>query len=309
MINIRAYNSPSDEDSVFAIYLATIGNTWPLTQQDFHEIINNQNYVEGSCFVAQEDNKIIGFIATQITAKHDSSIPIVLYYDESIGNQLIQSALEYLKNNNVSKIQLGGGGNSYFWPGIPANLPGQLKLYSDNVFVFTEKSVDLIQDLATYTTPKSIVENTSKLGLSFSVAKEVDQAKVLQFEKDNFPQWYKFYEDKVKVNGLKDILIVSDSSNTIIGTVLLSTKHSVSKANFWLWRKLIGEDSGAFGAIGVRPDMRNCGIGIALAAKATEALKNRGVRSCYIGWTWLIDWYGKLGYTVWREYMMSWKVK
>jgi hypothetical protein len=46
---------------------------------------------------------------------------------------------------------------------------------------------------------------------------------------------------------------------------------------------------------------------MALVAQATEILQARGCSTSFIGWTWLVDWYGKLGYAVWQEYIMSWK--
>jgi len=53
--------------------------------------------------------------------------------------------------------------------------------------------------------------------------------------------------------------------------------------------------------------VREKGIGLALAARVTELLQQRGLGMSYVGWTWLVDWYGRLGYRVWREYVMSWK--
>jgi len=53
--------------------------------------------------------------------------------------------------------------------------------------------------------------------------------------------------------------------------------------------------------------MRRKGIGLAMVAKGTEILIKNGINACLIGWTPWIDWYGKLGYKVWRKYQMSWK--
>lgn len=64
---------------------------------------------------------------------------------------------------------------------------------------------------------------------------------------------------------------------------------------------------GGFGVLGVGEPFRDRGIGLALAAQATQLLKERGVRMSYLSWTWLVDWYGQLGYRVWREYMLGWK--
>lgn len=43
------------------------------------------------------------------------------------------------------------------------------------------------------------------------------------------------------------------------------------------------------------------------ALPAEEWLRQRGVGNCCIGWTWLLDFYGRLGYRPWRSYAMSWR--
>jgi hypothetical protein len=57
----------------------------------------------------------------------------------------------------------------------------------------------------------------------------------------------------------------------------------------------------------VAASVRENGIGLAIAARVTELLRERGAARSYVGWTWLVDWYGRLGYKVWQEYVMSWK--
>jgi N-acetylglutamate synthase-like GNAT family acetyltransferase len=64
---------------------------------------------------------------------------------------------------------------------------------------------------------------------------------------------------------------------------------------------------GGICCLGVREDMRQKGVGLVLAAYATEKLKSRKVGNIFVGYTWLVDWYGKLGYKVWHQYKMSWK--
>jgi predicted N-acetyltransferase YhbS len=73
------------------------------------------------------------------------------------------------------------------------------------------------------------------------------------------------------------------------------------------WTQLLGENTGGIGPLGVAESLRGNGIGLALAARVTELLHQRGMETSYIGYTWLLDWYGKLGYRLWRDYTMSWK--
>ncbi|MCJ7841972.1 GNAT family N-acetyltransferase [Lederbergia sp. NSJ-179] len=91
----------------------------------------------------------------------------------------------------------------------------------------------------------------------------------------------------------------------IVGSVLLFGKGKAGD-NF-KWKNILSGQVGGFGALGVKEDFRETGIGMAIALKATETLRQRGFEYSYLGWTWLTDWYGKIGYQVWRSYRMSWK--
>jgi beta-N-acetylhexosaminidase len=139
----------------------------------------------------------------------------------------------------------------------------------------------------------------TKSGLNFQIANQHDFSDLLRFEKANFPQWYGYFHSKYEKRQYGDVLCVKDHNAAIVGTVIVESDP--------MWEQLLGKNTGTIGAIGVAERVRGQGIGLALAAKATEMLKMRNMTIAYLGWTWLIDWYGKLGYTVWREYQMSWK--
>jgi beta-N-acetylhexosaminidase len=51
--------------------------------------------------------------------------------------------------------------------------------------------------------------------------------------------------------------------------------------------------------------MRNRGIGLTLAAYATDVLRREGFRHSYLGYTWLEQWYGRLGYRTFRSFWMG----
>ena len=88
---------------------------------------------------------------------------------------------------------------------------------------------------------------------------------------------------------------------------LVLMPRSYRQPDGFIWQELLGPKTGGIGTLGVREDARGRGIGLALAARTTEILRDRGLGSSYVGWTWLVDWYGKLGYRVWRKYAMSWR--
>ena len=70
------------------------------------------------------------------------------------------------------------------------------------------------------------------------------------------------------------------------------------------WERCFFGPIGGLGCLGVRESERGAGIGRALAAEGTRRLREAGCAVSYLGWTWLEDWYGALGYRVWRRFAM-----
>jgi predicted N-acetyltransferase YhbS len=58
------------------------------------------------------------------------------------------------------------------------------------------------------------------------------------------------------------------------------------------------------GCVGVAPAVQGRGIGTALVVRASEILRDAGVRNCHIGWTTRESFYRRAGYRPWRRYAM-----
>jgi beta-N-acetylhexosaminidase len=309
ILTIRPYHPAKDEQAVFALWNSLLGDTWPVSLQTFHNItLDIIAYQNGDHLIAEDEHTILGFLATQTKPEKRQAQPrgeIMLLLVEkteqrtAIGTLLLAAGLAHLKRKGMRDAQLGGGGNAYFWPGVPTNLPGAVSFFEALGWHFTETSVDMVMNLKDYTTSAFVLERIQPLQLVFQIANQPDFSDLLRFEKANFPQWYGYFLSKYEQEQYGDVLYVKDHTNTIVGTVIVESGP--------IWQQLLGNNTGTLGAIGVAEEMRGQGIGLALAAKATEMLKTRNMTTAFLGWTWLIDWYGKLGYIVWREYQMSWK--
>jgi GNAT superfamily N-acetyltransferase len=131
---------------------------------------------------------------------------------------------------------------------------------------------------------------------------------VLDFEGRHFPAWLDFFRQAIAAEGAAPVILARDTGGEILGTALAMDGPAPGHRHTFVWEKLLGARVGGVGTLGVRPDVRGQGIGLALAARVTGALKAHGLATSYIGWTWLVDWYGKLGYRVWKEYRMSWRL-
>jgi len=294
-LNFRQYDPKLDAKKVFNLWQEKLGEIWPLDFAGFKQIIASGNH-----FVATDDEKIVGFIATQILGEKSSILTIM-----GNDNGLLNYVTQYLKSKKVKQIQLGDGGISYFWPGIPTNLPKLIRFFEDNDWEFTEDSFDLVRNLDNYQTPEFVFQRLSGINVQTANIKSVD--KVLEFEKKYFSEWLSAYKRKAELNDLSDIFYAEDKNKDIVGTIFVFSADSRSAKEHQIWKQLLGDDMGGICCLGVRKDMRQKGVGLALAAYSTEMLRDRKVNNVYVGYTWLVDWYGKLGYKVWRQYKMSWK--
>lgn len=299
-INVINLNNSEDKEKVYRLGESVLGDTWPVEKQDFDEVVFGQN---SENHIVKNGSEVIGHLSTQLKGETAALVCILVgkvHQRKGVGTKLIEEVTKKLKQQGIKEISLGSGGYSYFWPGVPKNLDSAIKFFGKLGWQYSETSVDMTMELKEYKTPRSIIERTNNLGITFEMAKNEQIKDILGFEKKNFPNWYKYFSSTIDKNELGNILIARSSQGKILGSVLIDRDKKV-------WDRLLGDKVGTLGALGVSEDAREQGIGLALAAKGTEILKTSGSYVCYLGWTWLIDWYGKLGYKVWREYQMSTK--
>ena len=167
-----------------------------------------------------------------------------------------------------------------------------------------EHSFDLVRDLAGYVTPPGVYERLRPT-ITITQATPVDATAILSFEEQHFPQWFPYYQHVLHHQGYADVVVAKEVNQGIVGTSLILDPHAPGWHDDISWLSLLGKNTGGVGALGVAESMREQGIGLALAARATELVHERGLERSYLGWTWLVNWYGKLGYQVWQEYVMS----
>jgi beta-N-acetylhexosaminidase len=152
-----------------------------------------------------------------------------------------------------------------------------------------------------------VFERTGNSGVTLRAARAEEIPAILAFEQREFPNWHPYFREMTEAGVHEDVLAAWDDQGEVVGTLLTFTHHTPGAERDRLWTSLLGEEMGGLGAVGVSKTLRGQGIGLALVAKATEMLRERGVGNSHIGWTWLIDFYGRLGYRPWRTYEMSWR--
>jgi len=118
---IRAYDPATDKAAAFRLWEAALGDTWPLFPEGFYATIDSQAEQH---LVVEADGQLLGFIAVSRDGQENGSIFAILAHPihqrESIGSKLLEAATEHLGNLGVRNLRFGGG-QTYFWPGVPTD--------------------------------------------------------------------------------------------------------------------------------------------------------------------------------------------
>ncbi len=313
MATVRIFEADQDLDDVYALWQAVLPG-WIVSRRVFRQIISDHTrYQPGDHLIAEEHGRIIGFIATQTdrngpSAPGDGHILLLMVAPnaqrQGHGAMLHAAALDRFRRNRVHKVQLGGGGPR-FWPGVPSNLQGGVDFFAAHGWIWDHTVVDMIRDVRAFITPAPIHERAERQGLSFDILSEPEVPELLAFETREFPQWADAFREAVDLGNTRDVLVARTANRQSAGALLLYTAESHSDRTDVIWKQALGDDAGALGAVGVAEAAREMGIGTALVARGAEILRERGVRTCFLGWVWAIDFYRRLGYDVWQSYSMS----
>lgn len=97
------------------------------------------------------------------------------------------------------------------------------------------------------------------------------------------------------------------STNTQIAWTLMLSPDDDFVAQNWAFPPLACGDlslkTGIIGCVGVDESHRSRGVGLALLCHAMEHMKKRGVETVFVDSTNIVDWYGKVGFRKWKEYI------
>ena len=311
MVHIREYDPVVDEPCLLELWDLALasgkaGPTWPLSSTWFNAIAldpkNRQDHL-----VAEVDNQVIGFALAQVNRSNPqrgSLLALAIhpnYRRRGVGRMLHDAALKRLRACGVQQVQLGAGAINYFWPGVPFDLPGAWAFFQTLGWTEVERSFDLTRSLDDYQTPAWVWEKLHGLELDFVFANEAGLEKeAIDFVSAEYPAWAIYFVEAIGEGRARDVLLARRTGSAeILGACLVD--DPVQR-----WAQRLCQPVGAPGCFLTGQVVRDRGIGMALVALATETLQARGCRTSFIGWTWLVDWYGKLGYKIWQEYIMSW---
>jgi GNAT superfamily N-acetyltransferase len=289
------------------IWSRVFGDLWPVNPSFLHSVLRVPTCLPGDHLLLEADGRPVGFALTQVSKgdqPYGSLLAIGLlpeYRRQGLGRALHAAALERLARRGARRLQLAAGALAYFWPGVPTSLPAAWPFFQSQGWTSSERSVDLVRSLDDYKTPDWVWQRITGLGIEFVSAENLPPERVTAFVAAEETGWVKDFTNYLEQGRASDVLLAQrQSDGEIIAACLL-------EADAQRWAARFPQPLAAPGCYLTAGQWQNRGIGMALVARSVEILQARGCKTCFIGWTWLVDWYGKLGFQVWQENIMSWK--
>jgi ribosomal protein S18 acetylase RimI-like enzyme len=296
-IQIRSYEPTSDREALYPLWEAALDDAWPLYLEGFYATIDPQAEQH---LVAVSEGELCGFVAISRDGPVNGSIFAIVAHpthrDAGIEGILLEAATQHLRSLGATRLRFGCA-KTYFWPGVPVDQLQTIQLLEQNRWHVGGRIADMVGDLETISVPQEITDRIARSHANLQLATPQDSPAILQFEELHFPQWRRTASRTVKRGDVADILL-AELEGEIVGTNFLTPPGDPA----FLWSRMLGKDCAAFGCLGVREADRGRYIGYALAVKAAEILQVRGARKIFLGWVFSTEWYGRLGYQVWKEY-------
>lgn len=306
---------PWSEDKLNAIvelWNREIGIKFPMRRELFKQnSFKDENILPNASSIAVDDEgNVIGFLAAKawqeklpINMSRETGWIQVLLVDsdhrsKGIGTALLNRVEQAFKNCNLKTIKLGSDPWHYF-PGIPEPYPDVKQWFERRGYHNDGNEYDLVcqyEDGEGEAAPA--IENAT-----FSLVTEEDQDKLIAFMHRCFPgRWEYEAIHYFKKGGTGREFVVLKKNNEIKGFCRINDNHSPFIAQNVYWAPLFPNELGGLGPLGIDPAERGNGYGLAIVEAGIAFLRQRGLAQIVIDWTGLVDFYGKLGYKVWKTY-------
>ncbi|MFL0251856.1 GNAT family N-acetyltransferase [Clostridium neuense] len=234
----------------------------------------------------------------------NSIIVDINYRNRGIGTKLLEIAEGNLIGLGVKKIRLGSD-TYHFFPGIPLECLCSRQFFLKRNYKIEDSFYDLICDISKIKFEKLPQEKCNTEKYKVETLKSQDRKSLMQFLCKSFPgRWYEEFEEFFNI-GMedRDVVVLKDE-DAVIGFAHIYDNKSKFIGPSIYWRRLLGENYGGLGPIGIDKDYRKCGLGVFILHKSLEILQGRHVDKMVIDWTDvdILDFYGKFNFMPWKEY-------
>jgi len=289
---VVAYDAARHEVLLHALWQRSFDEKWAVRKSILHMLFAPK----GSGVVAVEGDRLVGFAGT---AARERALAVILVEPESrrrgIATALLRTALDTM--SGAGRIAIGG--LAFLWKGIPTDLAPAMCFFRARGCVFTTTIVDQYRELRDFQFPEAVESDAQRQGLRLHRGTKADAQRILAFENEHFPHWATYFESCIEEGRYTDIACVS-SPTRIVGATLLGRPGTTFPGS--QWNTLVDGRLGSYATLGIDPAYRGRGLGYALSAFATRAVRDDGAAACFINHSEAVSLYRKLGFREWAQY-------
>lgn len=208
------------------------------------------------------------------------------HQNRGIGSALLTEAEALLTPHG--RAVLGHAPDTYIFPGVPMDSQTDAHAFFEKRgYHYSWTACDLLLDLTAYAHQPSLDCRDPRLRTRLRTPKDCAAAGRCGAEIGGFGTFFAELPD----------MLLAEWDGAIIGG-----------CGAHLARCLYTEalpDASTFGPLGVLEAYRGRGVGMRLCQDALDRLQAQGAKQVHIGYTWLEDWYGKLGAKRCMDYWMG----
>lgn len=294
-----------------------LGKHFPMREELFiQNSFHDKNVFRNGSFSAySESGNLLGFIITKkwqedldgLIAKDVGWIQVLLvdsaYRKQGIGSTLLDMAEHALKESAIKQIVIAQDPWHYF-PGVPKEYENTMKFLENRGYTNSTSVFDLYKEF----NEEEEISLPAKDGVIFQLLDESDKEAFIDFMNTSFPGRWTYEAVKYFEKGNGREFVVLKKSGRIIGFCRINDSNSPFIAQNVYWSNLFHEELGGIGPLGITESERKNGYGLAIVQAGIYFLRKRNIKHMVIDWTELTEFYGKLGFKIWKEYKRYKKV-
>ena len=308
---------PEAVPEVVAVWNAALGETFPLRESLFTQnTVMDPHFDPGGCWVARGPKRgpAVGMCLAKVAREPigaDGTLPdrgwvsaLVVhpaFQRRGLGTRLLAQAEAYLAGLGRRRVVLGGD-PGHFFPGIPLR-DEALAFFAGAGYQVRGDAYDLHRSIKDYTTPAMVAAaGAEHPEVEIRPLRPGEEGRLLDFMDETFPGRWRYTMGRF----LAGRGPVGDVMGVVRGGTVRGFAHLFHPGSRWIgpsiaWSPAVGR-CGGLGPMGLTPEFRGRGLGLALLDAAVRHLQTLGVDEMIIDWTNLLGFYGRLGFVPLRQY-------
>lgn len=303
---------------VVALWNAAMGEAFPLREALFRQHTSEDPHFDpAGCWVARvsEGRPLLGVCLARVAREPLGTdglmedrgwVSLIAVHPSAqrggFGSALLQRAEEFLRAKGRPRALLGED-PGHFFPGVPARSPAAA-FFRARGYRLQGSAYDLHRSLRGYRTPPGVLAVlAAHPEVEVRPLQKGEEDRLLAFLDTAFPGRWRYTLGRLLAGGgaIGDVMGVVRSGN-VIGFAQLFHPESRWIGPTIAWATPGGARTGGLGPMGLAPEFRGQGLGLALLDRGAARLASLGVEEMVIDWTVLREFYGKLGFVPLREY-------